>query len=90
VLLREAGQVLVEGTPNGEQWEIYTVLADSPTFFGELTDGPACRDGDSTETATEPVTVGAAGSLSWTYKTLLRFDPTPATQLHGDRAGIAA
>jgi catechol 2,3-dioxygenase-like lactoylglutathione lyase family enzyme len=25
----------VEGTPNGEQWEIYTVLADSPTFRAE-------------------------------------------------------
>jgi catechol 2,3-dioxygenase-like lactoylglutathione lyase family enzyme len=25
----------VEGTPNGEQWEIYTVLADSPTFYGD-------------------------------------------------------
>src|SRR5215210_4772548 len=24
----------VEGTPNGEQWEIYTVLADSATFSG--------------------------------------------------------
>ena len=23
----------VEGTPNGERWEIYTVLEDSPTFF---------------------------------------------------------
>ena len=23
----------VEGAPNGERWEIYTVLADSPTFF---------------------------------------------------------
>jgi len=22
----------IEGTPNGEQWEIYTVLADSPAF----------------------------------------------------------
>src|ERR1700712_755628 len=22
----------VEGAPNGEQWEVYTVLADSPTF----------------------------------------------------------
>jgi catechol 2,3-dioxygenase-like lactoylglutathione lyase family enzyme len=22
----------VEGTPNGERWEVYTVLADSPTF----------------------------------------------------------
>jgi catechol 2,3-dioxygenase-like lactoylglutathione lyase family enzyme len=25
----------VTGAPNGEQWEIYTVLADSPTFGGE-------------------------------------------------------
>jgi len=25
----------VEGAPNGERWEIYTVLADSPTFAGE-------------------------------------------------------
>jgi hypothetical protein len=23
----------VQNTPNGERWEIYTVLADSPTFF---------------------------------------------------------
>jgi catechol 2,3-dioxygenase-like lactoylglutathione lyase family enzyme len=25
----------VEGTPDGEQWEIYTVLDDSPTFYGD-------------------------------------------------------
>lgn len=25
----------VEGAPNGEQWEIYTVLEDSQTFSGE-------------------------------------------------------
>jgi catechol 2,3-dioxygenase-like lactoylglutathione lyase family enzyme len=25
----------VEGTPDGERWEIYTVLDDSPTFWGE-------------------------------------------------------
>ena len=25
----------VDGAPNGERWEIYTVLADSPTFAGE-------------------------------------------------------
>jgi catechol 2,3-dioxygenase-like lactoylglutathione lyase family enzyme len=29
----------VQGTPNGEQWEIYTVLADSQTFNA---DAPAC------------------------------------------------
>jgi catechol 2,3-dioxygenase-like lactoylglutathione lyase family enzyme len=32
----------VEGTPSGERWEVYTVLADSPTFFAEAGDGPAC------------------------------------------------
>jgi catechol 2,3-dioxygenase-like lactoylglutathione lyase family enzyme len=32
----------VEGSPNGERWEIYTVLADSPTFFNETADGPDC------------------------------------------------
>ena len=25
----------VEGTPNGERWEIYAVLEDSPTFWGQ-------------------------------------------------------
>jgi catechol 2,3-dioxygenase-like lactoylglutathione lyase family enzyme len=25
----------VQGAPNGESWEIYTVLADSPTFWGD-------------------------------------------------------
>ncbi len=32
----------VEGAPNGERWEIYTVLADSATFFAENASGPAC------------------------------------------------
>lgn len=35
----------VEGTPGGERWEIYTVLADSQTFFAEpaqSADEPAC------------------------------------------------
>jgi catechol 2,3-dioxygenase-like lactoylglutathione lyase family enzyme len=27
----------VEGAPNGEQWEIYTVLEDSPSFWGDDT-----------------------------------------------------
>jgi catechol 2,3-dioxygenase-like lactoylglutathione lyase family enzyme len=31
----------IEGTPGGERWEVYTVVADSPTFSGEQT-GPAC------------------------------------------------
>jgi len=32
----------VEGAPDGERWEFYTVLADSPTFFGQDDDDTAC------------------------------------------------
>jgi len=32
----------VQGAPDGESWEIYTVLADSPTFYGEEESAPAC------------------------------------------------
>jgi catechol 2,3-dioxygenase-like lactoylglutathione lyase family enzyme len=32
----------VQGAPDGERWEIYTVLADSPTFSGESGDAPQC------------------------------------------------
>jgi catechol 2,3-dioxygenase-like lactoylglutathione lyase family enzyme len=28
----------VEGSPDGERWEVYTVLADSQTFFSEQAD----------------------------------------------------
>jgi catechol 2,3-dioxygenase-like lactoylglutathione lyase family enzyme len=44
----------VEGAPNGERWEIYTVLDDSPTFFGQPGDGPQCCT-SAAETSTEPV-----------------------------------
>ena len=38
----------VQGAPNGERWEIYTVLADSSTFFAEQPeDGPACCGSDA-------------------------------------------
>src|SRR3954451_17315820 len=36
----------VEGAPDGERWEIYTVLEDSSTFFSETGDGPACCAAD--------------------------------------------
>src|SRR3954447_11299596 len=39
----------VAGAPDGESWEIYTVLADSPTPNGEV-DGQAC----CTSTVVEP------------------------------------
>jgi catechol 2,3-dioxygenase-like lactoylglutathione lyase family enzyme len=32
----------VEDGPDGQRWEIYTVLADSQTFFASDGDGPAC------------------------------------------------
>ncbi|MEW1953179.1 ArsI/CadI family heavy metal resistance metalloenzyme [Terrabacter sp. NPDC080008] len=36
----------VEGAPNGERWEVYTVLADSPTFAAapETPAEPVCCD----------------------------------------------
>ncbi|HEY5990567.1 MAG TPA: ArsI/CadI family heavy metal resistance metalloenzyme [Streptosporangiaceae bacterium] len=41
----------VGGTPGGESWEFYTVLADSPTF-SEAGDDAACCGGQSAEYAT--------------------------------------
>ena len=40
----------VQGAPNGESWEVYTVLADSQTFYGKQ-DGPACCGGATAESA---------------------------------------
>ena len=34
----------VEGAPGGESWEIYTVLVDSPTFYGDDTAAAAHPD----------------------------------------------
>jgi catechol 2,3-dioxygenase-like lactoylglutathione lyase family enzyme len=43
----------VEGAPDGERWEVYTVLADSQTFFAEQADdqGDACCGGTAQATA---------------------------------------
>jgi catechol 2,3-dioxygenase-like lactoylglutathione lyase family enzyme len=43
----------VEGAPNGERWEVYTVLADSATAGGPA-EGSPCSCGDS-----EPAVAGA-------------------------------
>ncbi len=37
----------VEGSPGGERWEIYTVLADSLTFFAEEPEASTCCGSDS-------------------------------------------
>jgi hypothetical protein len=42
----------VQGAPDGESWEIYTVLADSPTFYAE-DHGPECC-GDTNVHTEEP------------------------------------
>jgi catechol 2,3-dioxygenase-like lactoylglutathione lyase family enzyme len=47
----------VEGTPSGERWEVYTVLADSRTFFAEDDAAPACC---ATTTLEERATAEAA------------------------------
>ena len=39
----------VSGTPNGEAWEVYTVLADSPTFAGPADE--ACCSGTTDQAA---------------------------------------
>jgi catechol 2,3-dioxygenase-like lactoylglutathione lyase family enzyme len=46
----------VQGTPGGESWEIYTVLADSQTFYGEQ-DSRACCAG--AREAAEPARISA-------------------------------
>jgi catechol 2,3-dioxygenase-like lactoylglutathione lyase family enzyme len=47
----------VQGSPDGESWEVYTVLEDSPAFYGEE-DSPACCRGtgrESGDAASVPV-----------------------------------
>jgi lactoylglutathione lyase len=43
----------VENTPNGESWEIYTVLEDSETFSGEPTADATCC-GTAVDTEPQP------------------------------------
>ncbi|MEJ7630093.1 MAG: ArsI/CadI family heavy metal resistance metalloenzyme [Nocardioidaceae bacterium] len=49
----------VQGTPNGERWEIYTVLADSETFNGgDDATASCCGSATDTAAATEPAAAG--------------------------------
>src|SRR5215203_2865639 len=63
----------VENTPGGERWEVYTVLADSPTFFGDPTPAatepvgdtaaaPACCTPTASAEIAEPATSGSSTS----------------------------
>ena len=50
----------VEGAPNGELWEIYTVLEDSPTFYGQ--DSAAAARWDGAESQQPDAAAGAPAS----------------------------
>jgi catechol 2,3-dioxygenase-like lactoylglutathione lyase family enzyme len=51
----------VQGAPDGERWEIYTVLADSPTFRAEAAgaaDGATCCGTDQSVQECAPTAAG--------------------------------
>src|SRR5262249_24653148 len=43
----------VQGAPNGESWEVYTVLEDSPTFYGDEAGQTCCGTEKAAAAATE-------------------------------------
>jgi len=45
-------------TPNGERWEIYTVLGDSATFAGQSSDGDCQCCGNTTSLELTPSSTG--------------------------------
>jgi catechol 2,3-dioxygenase-like lactoylglutathione lyase family enzyme len=47
----------VQGTPNGERWEVYTVLADSPTANGVVEDQSCCGSVAAAPAETETAAV---------------------------------
>ncbi len=49
----------VEGAPNGERWEIYTVLADSQTFSAESPQGTVCCGNENSADA-KPASTAAS------------------------------
>jgi catechol 2,3-dioxygenase-like lactoylglutathione lyase family enzyme len=52
----------VQGPSDGERWEIYTVLADSQTFYAEDPDGHECCDRGAGESGEQTASVTAAAS----------------------------
>ncbi|HEX8092863.1 ArsI/CadI family heavy metal resistance metalloenzyme [Jatrophihabitans sp.] len=49
----------VEGGPNGERWEVYTVLADSQTFSGEPAEAGSTCCGTEVGAQAAPAATGA-------------------------------
>jgi catechol 2,3-dioxygenase-like lactoylglutathione lyase family enzyme len=56
----EQDKFWVEGTPSGERWEVYTVVADSPTFAEPTATGQTCCGSDVTAEAGATATTPAA------------------------------
>jgi catechol 2,3-dioxygenase-like lactoylglutathione lyase family enzyme len=52
----------VGGTPSGERWEFYTVLADSPAFSGGHADATCCGQEASAAAAESPGATCCQGS----------------------------
>ena len=50
----------VQGVPDGESWEVYTVLDDSQTFYSENESGPGCCGGS--EAGEAPAEAGASAA----------------------------
>jgi catechol 2,3-dioxygenase-like lactoylglutathione lyase family enzyme len=71
----------VEGAPDGERWEFYTVLADSPTFFGSASDGAPCCGGTTSDATSgsdiEQIQLTTAGSTGPGFATA-PATPVPA------------
>lgn len=54
----------VEGTPGGERWEVYTVLADSQTFFGDAAAAAPEADGDAAACCTPAASAETTGTAT--------------------------
>ncbi len=54
----------VQGAPDGRSWEIYTVLADSQTFYGEDSGGAACCGGSEAGAGQSAGAAAAAGAAA--------------------------
>jgi catechol 2,3-dioxygenase-like lactoylglutathione lyase family enzyme len=44
----------VEGAPDGESWEVYTVLGDSPAFYGDGTAAACCGGTEPSGSGPQP------------------------------------
>jgi catechol 2,3-dioxygenase-like lactoylglutathione lyase family enzyme len=66
----------VENTPGGERWEVYTVLADSSSFFGDAAPAAADSSGDAPACCT-PATAGTPSGAATGDSSTTRL-PAPA------------